>query len=1140
MSGTFKKIGAAVTAAFSVRAIINFGQQAIGLASDIQEVQNVVDTAFGSMSAQVDQWAKTMVDRFGMSELSAKRTASTYMAMSKGLGMYGQTAADMAMKAAERTGDIASFYNMTQEQADTMLKSIWTGETETLKQIGVVMTQANLNAYALARGINKTVDEMTQAEQVQLRYMYVMDQTNLSAGDFVKTSGSWANQTRVLTERWKEFKAVVGEMLIQVLTPALQLLNEILAGLISISKRISQALSDAFGWDLESQKGSVAATNAMADAQSNLAQATGEAAKEAKKAQSSFDELNVLSKTQNESASNSFSDLFGVTGTESSSDNSESGIKTPDLEPMSDKLKAILVVVGAIGAAFLAWKIAKSVTNGVGIISSLFGLGKGKSGFGVPNVKTVLKGIADVSLIVLGCIGLIEVIGLLMKIPGFEETARDGIKALAIVFNGLWDIILPLTALSAGVVVLGKIGVKTVVMGFAGMATVIGGTTVLITAIGALMSIPYFDEFLSTGISSTIAVFEGLWEVALPIGALSATLVVLGIATPGVVLSGLAGFALVIGGVELVLVALGALRQIPGFTWIVGEGGKVLIQLGEILGGFAGSIINGFLTEVSASFPKIGTNLAGFMTNAQPFFQGLDGVNAESVKSVGYLAQAVLLLTAADVLDGLTSWFTGGSSLTGFGEDLCAFAPYFAKYASAIEGVDGSTVQASAAAAGSLAEFANKIPNSGGVAGFFAGENDIDVWGAKLPGFGENFAEYAKNIEGINPDVVTASADAAKSLAGFASEIPNEGGVVSWFTGDNSIDKWGDKLPEFGKNFAKYSKSVEGVKPDVVKASASAAQSIVSFAQDIPNEGGVVSWFTGDNSIDKWGEKLPGFGKNFAEYAKNISDIKPDVVTSSANAAQSLVELADCVPNSGGFAGVFAGENDLDDFGAMLPSFGRNFKSYYGSINGMNSSTLSVAARGIGGIISAAVRIKGEGITNVLEKFGNSLVSFSGDLNYFLEHALTSSKAETYGWYFGQTLGNAISQGIKSVVYPTIGATASVSMKGVALKFNAYAGGGMPSVGEMFVARENGPEFVGTIGNRTAVANNDQIVESVSQGVYAANAEQNSLLREQNSLLRQLVDKEPAVRAVLTTSDVVSGLKRKNRRDGSTVIPVGT
>lgn len=285
------KLGAAVGVAFSVTKLVSFGKQAIETASDVQEVQNVVDTAFGNMAYKAEQFAATAIEKFGMSELSAKRTASTYMAMSKGIGMAESAASDMAIEVAGLTGDVASFYNISQDLASTKLKSIWTGETETLKDLGIVMTQTNLNAYAMSKGFGKTIDKMTQAEQVQLRYKYVTDQLSLAQGDFAKTSGSWANQTRILTERWKEFMRVIGDNLVKVLTPVLQMLNTILSRMISIAK----AISSLFGNSAESQEQSSKATQENADAMGELADQTEAAAKAADKSTASFDELNSLS-----------------------------------------------------------------------------------------------------------------------------------------------------------------------------------------------------------------------------------------------------------------------------------------------------------------------------------------------------------------------------------------------------------------------------------------------------------------------------------------------------------------------------------------------------------------------------------------------------------------------------------------------------------------------------------------------------------------------------------------------------------------------------------------------------------------------------------------------------------------------------
>lgn len=294
ISASVKKLAATVGISFGVSGLIKFGKEAINLSSDIQEVQNVVDVAFGGMSDMVEDFTKTSIEKFGMSELSAKRTASTYMAMSKGMGLYGKEAAQMAIDAAARTGDIASFYNMKQEEADTLLKSIWTGETESLKRIGVVMTETNLQQYALEKGIRKSISAMNQQEKTLLRYAFVMEQTSLAAGDFERTQDSWANQTRILQENFKQLLSILGTGLIQMLTPALQMLNRLIARLIEFAKKFQYVTAVLFGKQTLPDKSASAMEDAAA-AQNDYAKATKNAEDAQKGFLSGLDEITTLS-----------------------------------------------------------------------------------------------------------------------------------------------------------------------------------------------------------------------------------------------------------------------------------------------------------------------------------------------------------------------------------------------------------------------------------------------------------------------------------------------------------------------------------------------------------------------------------------------------------------------------------------------------------------------------------------------------------------------------------------------------------------------------------------------------------------------------------------------------------------------------
>ena len=293
-----KSLAMAVTAAFSVKKLVDFGRQSIETASDLAEVQNVVDTAFGESKQKMEDFADTAVKTYGISKLTAKQTGSNFMAMAAGMGLANDSASDMAMALTGLSADMASFYNVGQDVASTALKSIFTGETETLKQFGIVMTDANLQAYALSKGITKSTADMSQAEKVQLRYNYVMSQTALAQGDFAKTSDSWANQTRILSEQWKEFGATIGTVLMNVLLPAVKAINSVLSQLIALAQGAARALSEAFGFELSNSadeaQSIVKSTSQAADNYSDIADDAQQTQEAQEGSLASFDQMNKL------------------------------------------------------------------------------------------------------------------------------------------------------------------------------------------------------------------------------------------------------------------------------------------------------------------------------------------------------------------------------------------------------------------------------------------------------------------------------------------------------------------------------------------------------------------------------------------------------------------------------------------------------------------------------------------------------------------------------------------------------------------------------------------------------------------------------------------------------------------------------
>ena len=310
--------------AFAVKKIIDFGSEAIKLGSDLNEVQNVVDVAFPKMSKQVDEFAKSAMYASGLSETMAKRYTGTFGAMSKAFGFSEQQAFEMSTALTSLAGDVASFYNISQDEAYTKLKSVFTGETETLKDLGVVMTQTALDAYAMANGFGKATAEMSEAEKVALRFAFVQSQLALASGDFARTSDSWANQVRIMKLQFQSFMASVGQGLINLFTPVIQVLNFLLSKLLTVGNAFRaltelltgkksqagggiQETADAVGNLADNMQGAGGGAGDMADAVDDAggaADKAGGAAKKAAKEMKSlmgFDKINKLSEPNDDS-----------------------------------------------------------------------------------------------------------------------------------------------------------------------------------------------------------------------------------------------------------------------------------------------------------------------------------------------------------------------------------------------------------------------------------------------------------------------------------------------------------------------------------------------------------------------------------------------------------------------------------------------------------------------------------------------------------------------------------------------------------------------------------------------------------------------------------------------------------------------
>lgn len=294
----------------AIQGIIDFGRSAVNLGSQITEVENVVDVAFGSMSDKAYQFASTAKEQFGLSELAAKQYSGTMMAMMKSSGVAQDAASKMSISLAGLAGDIASFYNIDTDTAFQKIRSGISGEIEPLRQLGINLSVANMEAYALSRGITTSYNAMSQAEKVALRYNYLMSATGDVQGDFARTSGTWANQVRLLTLNFQSLSAVIGQGLIAGILPAIQALNALMSKLMQAANVFRNFMYVLMGKKLKGSQTGVSDVvsdlggieTAVDDASSGLDDATS-SAKKLKKALSvlPFDQLNQLADNSNDS-----------------------------------------------------------------------------------------------------------------------------------------------------------------------------------------------------------------------------------------------------------------------------------------------------------------------------------------------------------------------------------------------------------------------------------------------------------------------------------------------------------------------------------------------------------------------------------------------------------------------------------------------------------------------------------------------------------------------------------------------------------------------------------------------------------------------------------------------------------------------
>ena len=1017
-------------------------------AADYEESLNLFTVTMGDQAKQGVEWLEKFSNALYLDPTDVMQYMGSFNSLIKGLGTASDKAYLMSKNLTQLTYDLASFKNIKPEVAFQKLQSAISGEIEPLRNVGVALSENTLQELAYSLGLEANVRDLTEAQKAQLRYIQIMKSSTEWQTDMGRTLVTPANALRVLKQEFTMLARAIGRVFVPIVmaaAPYIIALSQLLTDLANkLAKFLGYKIVDIDYSGLTKGLGNV----------SSGVSAIGDSADKTKKKLNTmlapFDELNVVQ----EKVENSGSGLGGLGG------GGDLGLDLPEYDALANltkdmdknverakkNLKSLKPIILGIGLAFGTWKIG----GAIGTLLGLFGVGKGTgTGIGkgittksvLPTWKTLLKGMGELATLVGGVVLFVEALGLLTRIPGFQDNITRGTDALVDTFTGVLKISVPLTLLAGGSVIMGNIPYSTVLKGFGGIATIIGGTVTLMSAIGLLLGNQYVKEFNASGVELVKNTFNGLGEAFLPLIGMTTVILALGsvmTATGGtgfaIIGQGLLAFAEIVSGLGVVLTAVGALYEIPHVSEFMESGVKFLTNIGEAIGGFvgglAGGLIGGVIEGIGSSLPTLGTDLSAFMKNATPFFDGINRVDKNATEGIKNLANSLLLLTANNIVEGLTNWFTGGQSLAKFGTELQEFAPGFVAFADDIADVDEDGLKNSAKVAKALAtiiDVSKDIPNQGpSVVAFFVGDNKLSTFGKELKSFAPNFVAYAKKISGVKSDGLTMSDGVFKALA-----------------------------------------------------------TIIDVSKDIPNQGkSVVSFFVGDNTLSTFGKEIAAFAPKFVSYYDNIKKVGNDVEEKTRQVFNSVKTINNISIDKKG--GLFSGTISLTKFGDDLKNFGSRFKSYYNSVKDIKVDAVNSVTKALSSLVNTYKTVKDNKLTDTVKNFGIALQSSAQNIRSYFSTELSYSS----GWSIGNSFGTGIGQAIKSAMKSKIGTTIKVKDGYDTVKsftISAYKDGGFPSAADLFFANENGvPEMVGRIGNQTAVANQDQITTSITNALLQA------------------------------------------------------
>ena len=693
------------------------------------------------------------------------------------------------------------------------------------------------------------------------------------------------------------------------------------------------------------------------------------------------------------------------------------------------KVESVLSTVTSISILLLAMSACLFILKGIGSIT-----------------KEAVYGIGALALM---AVPLLAFVGVLAVMQGIDNATSNA------------ELLMSLMTAMADVLVKVSIVAPLAMLAVASLSSLM----LLMTAIGALAigvgklmeEVSELEEFMDTGIPI-------LEKLAFAVGSIAGNLI--------------SGFSTAVASClpEIANQLTLFMDNLGGFiagarnideSVLTGVG----ILTGAIIALTAADLINGLVSfsPFGSSLGDLGLELSNFMKNASPFIAKAATIKPEMVEGIRALADTILILTAADILNGLSTFITGGSSLEDFGDQLGLLGSGLSKFSSNIGPLSRQEVDSinlAAEAVKTLAEVSSEIPNSGGLLGDIVGENDLGTFATQFPTLGKGIRGFIGAIGPLSSqevDTIGLAADAVKTLAEASSEIPNSGGLLGDIVGNNDLATFADQFPNVGTGLRGFLNAIgefTDAQGGIVESAAKAIKELASASQEIPNSGGLLGDIVGNNDLATFADQFPNVGtglRGFLNEVGELSDSELNMIKIAAIVIKELASASQEIPNTGGILAGIVGDNDLSTFANQFPNVGTGLKGFVDNLGVFDKDTIATVKSGVSAIkaiaelssvdlASAKVNISGFGAQ--LVTFGENLSEFLGNLAGVDGKAITDAVSnvkkvanmitdleninETAGENFNNALKDIAESGFSEFVDAFTSATALENVKGAA------------------------------------------------------------------------------------------------------------